>query len=273
MQFRFRPETRRSSATISSLTIRLLPAVALLSVACGYSQTYATDSGYVAYEETCDLSLYADADLDYYGFGEPIATGVCLSSIGTLDANGFYFPPPGQVLNNGDCDDTNPEINPAGSESCDGLDDDCDGEIDEDPAFGNLWYPDADGDGYGVPTASVVACDIPGDDWAGRGGDCDDTNPDVNAGQDELCSTDIDDNCDGQINENGAADATVYYADLDGDGYGNPDSSVAACIQPAAAVIDATDCNDWVASVHPGATEVCGDNVDNNCDGQTDEGC
>jgi hypothetical protein len=66
----------------------------------------------------------------------------------------------------------------------------------------------------------------------------------------------------------------TYYADLDGDGYGNGASGVAeACIAPAGYVPNNGDCDDNNASVHPGSTEICGNGIDDDCDGQTDEAC
>src|SRR5207253_1157287 len=49
-----------------------------------------------------------------------------------------------------DCDDENADVHPGAGESCNNLDDDCDGEIDEDPAYATIWHMDADGDGYGI---------------------------------------------------------------------------------------------------------------------------
>ena len=66
----------------------------------------------------------------------------------------------------------------------------------------------------------------------------------------------------------------TYYADLDGDGYGNGASGVAeACVAPPGYVASNGDCDDYNNSIHPGATEICGNGIDDDCDGQTDETC
>ncbi|TNF27771.1 MAG: hypothetical protein EP329_19050 [Deltaproteobacteria bacterium] len=65
----------------------------------------------------------------------------------------------------------------------------------------------------------------------------------------------------------------AFFADADGDGFGDAGAVVEACAQPEGYVTDDTDCNDGDASVFPGAEEVCWDGIDNNCDGQIDEGC
>jgi hypothetical protein len=65
----------------------------------------------------------------------------------------------------------------------------------------------------------------------------------------------------------------TYYADADGDGYGNPQSTLSACTQTAGYVTSNTDCNDNSAQVNPGAAEVCNNGIDDNCNAQIDENC
>ena len=66
----------------------------------------------------------------------------------------------------------------------------------------------------------------------------------------------------------------TWYVDADGDGYGAVgDPGVVACIQPAGTSINATDCADNAAAINPGAVEICGNGVDDNCSGEADEGC
>jgi hypothetical protein len=66
----------------------------------------------------------------------------------------------------------------------------------------------------------------------------------------------------------------TFYRDLDGDGYGNPNSgTILSCSAPSGYVLNNTDCNDNNLSVHPGGSEICNNAVDENCNGQVDEGC
>ena len=169
-----------------------------------------------------------------------------------------------------ECDDGNPAIYPGATEVCDGVDNNCDGEPDEATAVdASTWYADTDVDGYGDPDQSTQACTAPAG-YVADNTDCDDLSAEVHPGRTEVCNG-IDDDCDGEVDEDDAADASDWYSDSDGDGYGDAGSVTVACEAPAGAVGDSTDCDDGAAAVNPGADEVC-DEIDNNCDGNIDEG-
>jgi hypothetical protein len=171
----------------------------------------------------------------------------------------------GYTTADGDCDDDDAGVYPGADEHCDGVDNDCDDEIDEDAIDPSTFYGDADGDGFGDVLFVVVDCD-PGSGFVTNAADCDDTNPDSYPGADELCDGQ-DNDCDEQIDD-GLLE--VYYDDLDGDGYGDASSSTEACEQPSSTVLDDTDCDDTDPDAFPGNTEVT-DGADNDCDGDIDE--
>ncbi len=198
---------------------------------------------------------YADADSD--GFGDPdTSTDACDQ-------------PSGYLADSTDCDDSDAAVFPGAEELCNGVDDDCDGELDEDDADdASTWYADTDGDGFGDADVSVSACAQPSG-YTSDATDCDDAEPSTNPDATEYCNG-VDDDCDGTVDEDDAADASTWYADADADGYGDPLSSVIACDQPSGHLSDSTDCDDAISSTNPGATEYC-DGVDNDCDGSIDE--
>ena len=66
---------------------------------------------------------------------------------------------------------------------------------------------------------------------------------------------------------------STWYIDADADGYGNPAIYVLECDQPSGYISDNTDCNDASASINIGAIEICANGIDDNCDGNIDEGC
>jgi len=66
-------------------------------------------------------------------------------------------------------------------------------------------------------------------------------------------------------------DIKVWYEDRDADGYGAEADLLQACAQPVGYVDNADDCNDRDGTVYPGADEICGDGLDNNCDGVVDD--
>jgi hypothetical protein len=96
-----------------------------------------------------------------------------------------------------DCDDADPAVHPGAAEDCDGVDQDCDGEVDEDA--GTTWFVDADGDGWGDWNQRVQACAA--SDLlvrvTDRAGDCDDSDGAVGPHAREIPANGIDEDCDG----------------------------------------------------------------------------
>ncbi len=201
------------------------------------------------------LDYYADLDGDGYGSGA--AFGFC------SDPGGTY------VLLNGDCDDDNIAVNPAATEICNGIDDDCDGLGDYDDGIIFLdYYADLDGDGYGSG-AAFGFCSDPGGTYVLLTGDCDDDNIAVNPAATEICNG-IDDDCDGLGDYDDGIIFLDYYADLDGDGYGSG-AAFGFCSDPGGTYVLLTgDCDDADMNVNPGeTTEIC-NGIDDDCDGLGD---
>ncbi len=187
-------------------------------------------------------------DLDGDGYGDPIEAGTACELCETCVPNGD------------DCDDSDASSHPGADEVCDGRDNDCDLDVDEGVLA--TFYQDSDGDAFGTADVAAQACEAP-EGFVAADGDCDDQDPGVNPLAEETCNA-KDDNCDGDIDE-GVLE--VFYADADGDGYGDPGTEALACGAPVGHVADATDCDDGAPDIHPGATEVVGDGVDEDCDG------
>ncbi len=166
-----------------------------------------------------------------------------------------------------DCDDADPTVHPAADESCNERDDDCDDEIDE--GVLSTFLADSDGDGWGDDDSAVEACEAPsGHVEAEQGGDCDDGDAAVFPGAEESCNG-VDDDCDGEVDDGVLLD---FWADIDADGWGNPDYHSQACEAEVGMVDNDEDCDDGDPAVHPEAVEVC-DGDDDDCDGEIDEGC
>jgi len=113
-------------------------------------------------------------------------------------------------------------------------------------------WTDADGDGFD-PLSE---------------GDCDDSDPTVYPGAPELCDS-VDNDCD---DETAPLLQTLWYLDQDGDGFGAQGDGISACAAPAGHVATTDDCDDDDASSYPGATETCGDGIDQDCNGD-DQSC
>jgi len=193
--------------------------------------------GYVSNSTDCDdtdngvgaasIQYFVDSDGDGYG-----------------DPNNFIYGcsiQVGYATNFDDCDDGNPSVNPDAVEVCDGLDNNCNNDIDEGlTAF--TWYADTDSDGLGDPASTVQDCAQPSG-YVGNNDDCDDTDPTPNAGE------------------------TVFYMDADSDNYGDDFNSISACVAPNGYVDVPGDCNDNNNAINPDATDIEGNSIDENCDG------
>ena len=205
------------------------------------------------------LSGFNDGDNDGYGAPDQAAEGC---EYGT-----------GFVENDLDCDDSDADISPDAVEICDGLDNDCDrlldGEDDSvDLGTATTWYGDGDNDGFGDAADTLLSCDQPSgyvlDDT-----DCDPGDTAQFPGADEYCNGE-DDDCNEVVDDDYAVDALTFYEDGDEDGFGDEDSTTAACSVPDDYTTDDTDCDDNDDDIYPGADEYC-DEVDNDCNGTDDD--
>ena len=204
-------------------------------------------------DEDCNPDTFGARDVDRDGF---------------LDAQCCNTAPDGSMACGDDCRDVRPGVNPVATEACDGVDNDCDGIIDEGVILAG--HHDADGDGFGDEATPRMACPgaarfVPSDE--GTAFDCDDADPARNPGQVEVCDM-VDNDCDGLVDN--AAGPVIWYADVDRDGFGDPESpSEPSCAPIPEHSLLATDCDDADPAIHPAAAELC-DAVDNDCNGQAD---
>jgi len=197
-------------------------------------------------------TFFADSDMD--GFGDLDQT-----ISGCSRPDGYATLPT-------DCDDSDVTVWPGAPEFCDGIDHDCDEEtMETESSDAVLWYADADGDTYGDPGSSQLGCLAP-DGFVALGTDCDDDASSVFPGAEESCNL-LDDDCDEEVDEGTIADAPTWFLDADGDGWGVATTTVAACLVPFGSSGLDTACADADAGVNPGATELCDETDDLNCDG------
>ncbi len=203
------------------------------------------------------VTYFQDPDGDGWGQG----AGSCLC----------VAPGDGWVEQGGDCNELVTSINPGAVESCNGLDDDCDGETDEEGAAGCVThYLDQDSDGYGMDLVTACLC-AGAEGWSAVGGDCMDQDDSVSPAADEVCNG-ADDDCDGATDEIDAVGCKPLFLDGDGDGFGLSDKVKCLCGPTGVYIADKPgDCDDSTVDINPNAPELC-NGVDDNCNGETDEG-
>ncbi len=183
----------------------------------------------------------------------------CDGSVGYADGDGDGF------AACEDCDDANAGVNDDAQETCNGIDDDCDGDIDQGAIDAPIWYGDADGDTYGGSQFNATACAAP-DGYVASSDDCNDLDPTSYPGASEICDL-ADNDCDGTVDE---GVVSTWYADADGDGFGDATTTSSACTAPTGYTHNGDDCDDSSAATNPSSYEIC-DSADNDCDGSVDE--
>jgi N-acetylmuramoyl-L-alanine amidase len=189
---------------------------------------------------------YSDKDGDGYGNS---SSGAC-----TCGPVAGY---PVQI--GGDCNDQDKTKAPGAQEKCNGVDDDCDGQVDEENATGcKAWYLDADGDGFGS-SSSKCLCGPGGDNTSSNSSDCNDNLASTKPGAAELCNGQ-DDNCAGGIDEGFVLGAVCT-------------AGTGAC-KVTGQIVCSLDGKATACSAQAGGTttEACND-LDDDCDGVTDDGC
>lgn len=142
-----------------------------------------------------------------------------------------------------DCDDSAATVHPGADEICNGIDEDCDLEVDEEALDVTTWYADADGDGHGDGAVTATGCSPP-DEHVASADDCDDADPSAYPGAEEVWYDGADEDCAGDDD-----------FDADGDGHAGDQHG-------------GDDCQDGDDAVYAGAEEGWFDlGIDNDCDG------
>jgi hypothetical protein len=139
-----------------------------------------------------DVATTMYHDLDHDLFGNPLMPFEACS------------PLPGLAYDNTDCDDSREGVHPGADEYCDGLDNDCDGEVDEEPVDPVTLYLDEDRDGYGTLIVVGEGCEPP-PGASFRHDDCEDDDAGVHPHAFDHCDG-RDQDCDGEIDEDHRVD-------------------------------------------------------------------
>lgn len=195
-------------------------------------------------DEDCDPTTFGERDRDGDGFID----AACCNGDTCGD----------------DCSDERRDMKPGFAETCDALDNDCDGMVDETASVPG--FVDNDHDLHGDPSMPIVSC--PGSPrFAVVGDDCEDDDPEVHGAQLEICDG-KDNDCDGMVDESPAA--VTWYPDDDADGFGTDgDRTVVSCEPVRDFSLRPSDCNDMDRETSPAARELCNAR-DDNCNGRAD---
>ena len=156
----------------------------------------------------------------------------------------------------GDCNDMNRSVSPAATDYCDDLDNDCDTRIDEAATDIVAHYADNDGDSWGDAATRMVSCSLPSGRIT-RAGDCDDSRNQVSPFGSEQCNN-LDDDCNGMVDDS-PRDAP------------RTDNPIGVCNQPKTCIAGTWE-NAYAMIPGYQAVESDCDFMDNDCDGQRDEG-
>ncbi|HIC30662.1 MAG TPA: hypothetical protein EYO76_01970 [Flavobacteriaceae bacterium] len=204
-------------------------------------------SGCTGDPDEYNYNWYPDMDEDGYGDGS--ATPISASNSNA---------PAGYVRDTSDCNDSDASINPDAIEVAgNNIDENCNG------LHAITFYADEDGDGFGDEgTPEVIEVTL-GDEapsgFSYNATDCEDSDPAINPLAFEILDNGIDDNCDGET------DVFEVYVDEDGDGYGSNQMTAAEGVH------NNLDCDDDNADIYPYRAEIIGNDIDDNCNGITDE--
>jgi hypothetical protein len=205
-----------------------------------------------------DLTIYTYyIDKDNDGFGDENLTIDTCTSIA----------PTNYSIISGDCDDLYSNINPNANELCNGIDDNCNNEIDDNLVL-YTFYVDNDNDGYGDAEFRIDTCDvnIPFG-YSSNNTDCDDNNSNINENVLEVCDG-FDNNCNELIDEELVH--FIFFIDADGDGFGTSTDTIVSCNStlPNGYSNNNLDCNDGNNMINPVGIEIADNGVDEDCNGQ-----
>ncbi len=135
------------------------------------------------------------------------------------------------------------------TEICNGLDDDCNGIIDDGFIY-LTYYEDADDDGFGNISITTTTCiGLPPPGFVADSSDCDDNNDLIYPSATEVCNG-FNENCNILIDE--GLTLSNYFADIYEDGFGNADEMISICnvLPPVGYITDSTDCDDTNDLIH-----------------------